>query len=215
MPVQIDKTAPEITLGDYSAAAGMAVTVKGSKDGVSSSGLASMTYEIKSGTEILKTGSIPTSGNADINFTLKELPIGDLTVTVTATDAAGNRSEISKEISTDIVSVTITWGDLDFTYTDGAWDPKTHTYKDGSWDRTQSEITVKNEGTRKVYANVSYSCSDSSVLFAVSGTTGSSLSTGESFLTYVNIGGRPAKALNKATIATLTVTLSDPPTGGE
>lgn len=215
VPVQIDKTAPEITLGDYSAAAGMAVTVKGSKDGVSSSGLASVTYEIKSGTEILKTGSIPTNGNADINFTLKELPIGDLTVTVTATDAAGNRSKISKEISTDIVSVTITWGDLDFTYTDGAWDPKTHTYKDGSWDRTQSEITVKNEGTRKVYANVSYSCSDSSVLFAVSGTTGSSLSTGESFLTYVNIGGRPAKALNKATIATLTVTLSDPPTGGE
>lgn len=215
VPVQIDKTAPEITLGDYSAAAGMAVTVKGSKDGVSSSGLASVTYEIKSGTEILKTGSIPTSGNADINFTLKELPIGDLTVTVTATDAAGNRSEISKEISTDIVSVTITWGDLDFTYTDGAWDPKTHTYKDGSWDRTQSEITVKNEGTRKVYANVSYSCFDSSVQFAVSGTTGSSLSTGESFLTYVNIGGRPTKALNKATIATLTVTLSDPPTGGE
>lgn len=43
MPVQIDKTAPEITLGDYSAAAGMAVTVKGSKDGVSSSGLASVT----------------------------------------------------------------------------------------------------------------------------------------------------------------------------
>ena len=82
----------------------------------------------------MKTGSIPTIGNADINFTLKELPIGDLTVTLTATDAAGNRSEISKEISTDIVSVTITWGDLDFTYTDGAWDPKTHTYKDGSWD---------------------------------------------------------------------------------
>lgn len=218
VPVQIDKTAPEITLGDYSAAAGMAVTVKGSKGGVSSSGLASVTYEIKSGTEILKTGSIPTNGNADINFTLKELPIGDLTVTVTATDAAGNRSKISKKISTDIVSVTITWGDLDFTYTDGAWDPKTHTYKDGSWDRTQSEITVKNEGTRKVYARVTYSrpdSSDSSVLFTVSGTTGGSLSTGESFLTYVHIGGKPAKALNKATIATLTVTLSDPPTGGE
>lgn len=215
VPVQIDKTAPEITLGDYSAVSGMAVTVKGSKDGVSSSGLASVTYVIKSGTKILKTGSAPTNGNADIDFTLTELPIGDLTVTVTATDAAGNRSEISKEISTDIVSVTITWGDLDFTYTDGAWNPKTHTYKDGSWDRTQSEITVKNEGTRKVYANVSYSCSDSSVLFTVSGTTGSSLSTGESFLTYVHIGGKPAKALNKATIATLTVTLSDPPTGGE
>lgn len=218
VPVQIDKTAPEITLGDYSAAAGMAVTVKGSKDGVSSSGLASVTYEIKSGTEILKTGSIPANGNADINFTLKELPIGDLTVTVTATDAAGNRSEISKEISTDIVSVTITWGDLDFTYTDGAWNPKTHTYKDGSWDRTRTTITVKNEGTSKVYARVTYSrpdSSDSSVLFAVSGTTGSSLSAGESFLTYVNIGGRPTKALNKATIATLTVTLSDPPTGGE
>ena len=218
VPVQIDKTAPEITLGDYSAVSGMAVTVKGSKDGVSSSELASVTYVIKSGTKILKTGSIPTNGNADIDFTLTELPIGDLTVTVTATDAAGNRSEISKEISTDIVSVTITWGDLDFTYTDGAWNPKTHTYKDGSWDRTRTTITVKNEGTSKVYARVTYSrpdSSDSSVLFTVSGTTGGSLSTGESFLTYVHIGGKPAKALNKATIATLTVTLSDPPTGGE
>lgn len=218
VPVQIDKTAPEITFGDYSAVSGMAVTVKGSKDGVSSSGLASVTYVIKSGTKILKTGSAPTNGNADIDFTLTELPIGDLTVTVTATDAAGNRSEISKEISTDIVSVTITWGDLDFTYTDGAWNPKTHTYKDGSWDRTRTTITVKNEGTSKVYARVTYSrpdSSDSSVLFTVSGTTGGSLSTGESFLTYVHIGGKPAKALNKATIATLTVTLSDPPTGGE
>ena len=218
VPVQIDKTAPEITFGDYSAVSGMAVTVKGSKDGVSSSELASVTYVIKSDTKILKTGSAPTNGNADIDFTLTELPIGDLTVTVTATDAAGNRSEISKEISTDIVSVTITWGDLDFTYTDGAWNPKTHTYKDGSWDRTRTTITVKNEGTSKVYARVTYSrpdSSDSSVLFTVSGTTGGSLSTGESFLTYVNIGGRPTKALNKATIATLTVTLSDPPTGGE
>lgn len=218
VPVQIDKTAPEITFGDYSAVSGMAVTVKGSKDGVSSSELASVTYVIKSGTKILKTGSAPTNGNADIDFTLTELPIGDLTVTVTATDAAGNRSEISKEISTDIVSVTITWGDLDFTYTDGAWNPKTHTYKDGSWDRTRTTITVKNEGTSKVYARVTYSrpdSSDSSVLFTVSGTTGGSLSTGESFLTYVHIGGKPAKALNKATIATLTVTLSDPPTGGE
>ena len=218
VPVQIDKTSPEITFGDYSAVSGMAVTVKGSKDGVSSSELASVTYVIKSGTKILKTGSAPTNGNADIDFTLTELPIGDLTVTVTATDAAGNRSEISKEISTDIVSVTITWGDLDFTYTDGAWNPKTHTYKDGSWDRTRTTITVKNEGTSKVYARVTYSrpdSSDSSVLFTVSGTTGGSLSTGESFLTYVHIGGKPAKALNKATIATLTVTLSDPPTGGE
>lgn len=218
VPVQIDKTAPEITFGNYSAVSGMAVTVKGSKDGVSSSELASVTYVIKSGTKILKTGSAPTNGNADIDFTLTELPIGDLTVTVTATDAAGNRSEISKEISTDIVSVTITWGDLDFTYTDGAWNPKTHTYKDGSWDRTRTTITVKNEGTSKVYARVTYSrpdSSDSSVLFTVSGTTGGSLSTGESFLTYVHIGGKPAKALNKATIATLTVTLSDPPTGGE
>ncbi len=218
VPVQIDKTAPEITFGDYSAVSGMAVTVKGSKDGVSSSELASVTYVIKSGTKILKTESAPTNGNADIDFTLTELPIGDLTVTVTATDAAGNRSEISKEISTDIVSVTITWGDLDFTYTDGAWNPKTHTYKDGSWDRTRTTITVKNEGTSKVYARVTYSrpdSSDSSVLFTVSGTTGGSLSTGESFLTYVHIGGKPAKALNKATIATLTVTLSDPPTGGE
>ena len=215
MPVQIDKTAPEITFGDYSAVSGMAVTVKGSKDGVSSSELASVTYVIKSGTKILKTGSAPTNGNADIDFTLTELPIGDLTVTVTATDAAGNRSEISKEISTDIVSVTITWGDLDFTYTDGTWNAGTHAYEGGGWtaDSTDgNKITVENKGTTGINISAAYAgtgaVSGSFTDSEGSAVTGSvTLSVNEKKALYLALAGKPAAALNKTPLGTVTITL--------
>lgn len=31
------------------------------------------------------------------------------------------------------VSIDITWDSLEFTYTDGQWDPETHSYKGGGW----------------------------------------------------------------------------------
>ena len=213
--VQIDKTAPEITFGDYSADTGMTVTVKDGKDGVSSSGLASVTYVIKSGTEILKTGSAPTNGSADIDFTLTELPIGNLTVTVTATDAAGNRSEISKEISTDIVSIDITWGDLEFTYTDGTWNAGTHAYEGGGWTADNADgnkITVENKGTTGINVSAAYAgtgaVSGSFTDSEGSAVTGSvALPVDGTKVIYLALAGKPAAALNKTPLGTVTITL--------
>lgn len=42
---------------------------------------------------------------------------------------------------TTIYSVTITWGEMDFAYNDGAWNPDTHTY-DASWTATGNTVTV-------------------------------------------------------------------------
>ncbi|MBQ8235049.1 MAG: hypothetical protein IJZ37_00010, partial [Clostridia bacterium] len=35
--------------------------------------------------------------------------------------------------SQTVVSVDISWGAMEFTYTDGEWQPKSHTYADGKW----------------------------------------------------------------------------------
>ncbi|MCI8497137.1 MAG: hypothetical protein HFE85_02650 [Clostridiales bacterium] len=42
------------------------------------------------------------------------------------------------------VSVTISWGDIEFGYQNGAWDPKTHTYADGSWTQNTPDGNVLN-----------------------------------------------------------------------
>ncbi len=46
-----------------------------------------------------------------------------------------------------LISITIVWGDLSFTYVFGEWDPTTHTYEGGGWRADgDSTVTVENAG---------------------------------------------------------------------
>ena len=64
--------------------------------------------------------------------------------------------------STQIVSVDIAWGAMNFTYTDGAegqWDPATHTTGaagTGSWSASDNAITVTNHSNVGVTATFEY-----------------------------------------------------------
>lgn len=71
---------------------------------------------------------------------------------VKATYSAGDSAAI-------VYSVDITWGEMSFTYNDGAWDPDTHKY-DASWSPKGNTVTVTNHSNTAVTAKLSYTAAD-------------------------------------------------------
>lgn len=113
-------------------------------------------------------------------------------------------------------TVTVTWGELAYTYTDGAWNPATHDYDiGGGWAPNRKNgdvITVQNEGANEVRVKFQYTRTDTAIggSFADSdGNTVSSISLPISGTKTVRLcpTGRPGKALNNAKIGSITVRL--------
>lgn len=202
--VQIDKTAPTVNFGNYSAAAGMTVTVSDS-----TSKLASVTYKIGDGAE----NSVPNvNGQADIAFTVKNLPAGDNDITVTATDNAGLCTTSIKSVHVEIVSVDIAWGDMEFTYSDGIWNSATHTYEGVGWKPNETDgnkITVRNSGEAKVSVSYDYTQADTAVSGIFSGSSKVSLSAGDSASVWLVLKGKPSETMSKKIIGTATVMIGD------
>ena len=214
--VFIDKTAPEISFGEYSEESGMTVTVKDPKDSAGSfSGLSSVTYQIESGTTILKTGDVPVNGEADVSFTLTEFTLGDVKVTVTAVDLAGNRTQSCKEFHIDVVSVDITWAALEFTYSDGTWNTATHTYDGVGWTPDETDgnrITVRNNGDTAVNVFYRYTPQNSAVTGdftdkAAAITAPVALPQGEEHAAWLRLNGKPTGSMEKAVLGSVTVTI--------
>lgn len=120
------------------------------------------------------------------------------------------------EVETRANTVTITWGELAYTYTDGAWDPATHAYDiGGGWAPNRKNgdvITVQNEGANEVRVQFQYTKIDAAIggSFADSnGNTVSSIFLPISGTKTVRLcpTGRPGKALNNAKIGSVTVRL--------
>ena len=113
-------------------------------------------------------------------------------------------------------TVTVTWGELAYTYTDGAWNPATHDYDiGGGWAPNRKNgdvITVQNEGANEVRVKFQYTRTDTAIggSFADSdGDTVSSIALPISGTKTVRLcpTGRPDKALNNAKIGSVTVRL--------
>lgn len=106
----------------------------------------------------------------------------------------------------EIISADISWTSMEFTYTDGQWNSETHTYADGGWSTAGGVITVMNRGDVSVAAD--FSC-DMTVNSVTGAFTKSSFTIepmkGDS--TTLSLTGQPEKALNKATLGTVTVTI--------
>lgn len=120
------------------------------------------------------------------------------------------------KVETRTNTVTVTWGELAYTYTDGAWNPATHAYDiGGGWAPNQANgdvITVQNEGANAVRVRFQYTKADTAIggSFADSdGNTVSSISLPISGTKTVRLcpTGRPGKALNNAKIGSVTVRL--------
>ena len=211
--VQIDKTAPGITFGEYSKASGMTVTVKDSGNGVSPSGLTSVTYKIGNGTETPVDLGNP---ETDVSFTLTELPAGDTRITVTAVDNAGNRMISYKDVHVDIVSVEITWADMEFTYSDGTWNTATHTYEGVGWSTDTvdgNKVTVHNAGEVNVSVSYGYTQDNSMVSGgfitdgAVPVNTPVDLPAGEDKSAWLVLDGKPNETMYKKVLGSVTVTI--------
>ena len=123
-----------------------------------------------------------------------------------------------------VYSVDVTFGDMNFTYTDtatGAWDPATHTYPDttpAAWDKTTAEITVKNHSNAAVAVTVSYA-KDAGYTGAVTGNitngsfdlataVGTAVENAPSATATLTISGAPVDGVDNTTIGTVTVSIA-------
>ena len=114
-------------------------------------------------------------------------------------------------------TVTVTWGALAYTYTDGTWNPATHAYDiGGGWEPNQANgdiITVRNDSADKVRVSFRYTKTNAAI--------GGSFVTSDEYPIYsaidlpinrtqtvwLRLTGRPNTALNNTKIGSVTVKL--------
>lgn len=121
------------------------------------------------------------------------------------------------EVETRANTVTITWGELAYTYTDGAWDPATHAYDiGGGWapNRKNSDvITVQNEGANEVRVKFQYTRTDTAIGGSFANSDGDyiyspiDLPVNRTQTVRLCLTGRPGKALDNEKIGSVTVRL--------
>ena len=114
-------------------------------------------------------------------------------------------------------TVTVTWGALAYTYTDGTWNPATHAYDiGGGWKPNQANddiITVRNDSAAEVRVSFRYTKTNAAI--------GGSFVTSDEYPIYsaidlpinrtqtvwLRLTGRPNTALNNTKIGSVTVKL--------
>lgn len=114
------------------------------------------------------------------------------------------------------ISVEIAWGNMEFTYTGGIWNPNTHTYEGAEWsDGGSGYVTVTNTGTADTTAAFSYQTERSDIQGSF--TDGTSfvilevpLEVGNCKTIFLRLSGKPDSELNNDVIGTVTVRI-----GGE
>lgn len=132
--------------------------------------------------------------------------------------SAGRRKcAVCGEVETRTNTVTVTWGELAYTYTDGAWNPATHDYDiGGGWAPNRKNgdvITVQNEGANEVRVKFQYTQTDTAIGGSFANSDGDyiyspiDLPVNRTQTVRLCLTGRPGKALNNAKIGSVTVRL--------
>lgn len=114
-------------------------------------------------------------------------------------------------------TVTVTWGELAYTYTDGAWNPATHDYDiGGGWAPNRKNgdvITVQNEGANEVRVKFQYTRTDTAIGGSFAKSDGDylyspiDLPVNRTKTVRLCLTGRPDKTLNNTKIGSVTVRL--------
>ena len=132
--------------------------------------------------------------------------------------SAGKRTcTVCGEKETRTNTVTITWGELAYTYTDGAWNPATHEYDiGGGWAPNRKDgdvITVRNEGANVVRVKFQYTQTNTAISGSFVNNDGYGIYSPIELLVSrtqtvrLCLTGRPDKPLNNAKIGSVTVRL--------
>lgn len=173
----------------------------------------------------------------DLNIANIDPNTGELTkqgqgqVSVTAQllyDGAETDIKITKKVTLmDVVSVDITWGDMNYTFNDGKWNADTHQYDGRGWTVDQKggdQIHIQNNGKKPINATLLYenvSAIDSKenkdskemingqfLLDDQPVTDGVLISNNEKKDIRLQLQNKPKKNLNKDTIGKVTVMIS-------
>lgn len=106
----------------------------------------------------------------------------------------------------DIASVSITWGDMIFTYSDGTWNTETYVYDGKGWTAKGNTVTVENTGNVNFTASVAYqNLSDYDFIATWDKETASVPASSDPITFTLNLSGKPSKALNGETVGEVTV----------
>lgn len=118
--------------------------------------------------------------------------------------------------TSSVTSVNITWGAMEYEYTNGIWNTQTHSYDGAGWaDNDSGFVTVENVGTSATTAVFSFSTEHSDITGSFtdeSGVVASSVgvASGAEMTVYLILSGRPTETLSSTKIGTVTVVI-----GGE
>lgn len=117
------------------------------------------------------------------------------------------------------ISVDVTWGSMEFTYTDGVWNPETHEYEGAGWTTAENANRISVTSTSNVPITISYSYSREIGYEAVNGSfidgtnpvTSHALPAGDavpkSCYAYLILSGKPPE-VNIGKIGSVTVTVA-------
>ena len=113
------------------------------------------------------------------------------------------------------VSVTITWGALDYTYSDGIWNPETYLYEGEGWsDNNTGFVTVQNEGNLPTTAQVGFTSNFSEITgsFYADGSLVQDsiyLGPGKSQTANLVLEGKPGETFQQETLGTVTIQIGE------
>lgn len=111
------------------------------------------------------------------------------------------------KMSVVTVSVTITWTSMEFTYTDGTWDPNTHSYREGAWSTSGGTVTVENTSGVTITASFAYT-TDRTDISGSFDRSSFELAGGEQNTTRLTLAGKPNSALNGELLGSITVSIA-------
>lgn len=113
----------------------------------------------------------------------------------------------------DVVNVDISWGSMNYTYTEGIWKPDSHRYDGSGWtDNGSGYVIITNNGTVDTTATCSFTSARDEITGSFTDGTAALVEAmdviaGQSRTVYLVLSGKPTEQLNKDTIGTLTVTI--------
>ena len=119
-----------------------------------------------------------------------------------------------------VISVDVTWGAMEFTYSDGTWNPETHEYEGGGWTTAENANKISVTSTSNIPVTVSYSYTQETGYSAVDGSfndgtnpiISQSLPAGntvpQSCDAFLTLSGKPPE-VHIGKIGSITVTITD------